>query len=170
MAMVPLTVTHVLLLLELPTLYVADHPESKYRYFMTEDPATWATYDVQTRAKTARPSKVIGKSMADQTPKVVLQHHPWGVSWSSPHMTRCAAPHLCVHQILAFTLIQQEGANATTTFTRCSSSLSISTVQRQNSCRTRSGSRPCRYASAKHCAIHLAICYLLRNHARFTGI
>ncbi len=39
---------------------------------------------------------------------------------------RCAAPHLCVHQTLAFTLIQQQGANATTTFTRCSSSLSAS--------------------------------------------
>ncbi len=54
----------------------------------------------------------------------------------------CAAPHLCVHQILAFTLIQQQGAKATTTLTRCSSSLSVSTVQRRNSCGIHSGSRP----------------------------
>ncbi len=59
-----------------------------------------------------------------------------------PGAVHCAAPHLCVHQILAFTLIQQEGANATTTFTRCSSSLSVSTVQRRNSCGIHLGSRP----------------------------
>ncbi len=55
---------------------------------------------------------------------------------------RCATPHLCVHQILVFTLTQQQGAIATTTFTCCSSSLSISTAQRQNSCGIHSGSRP----------------------------
>ncbi len=57
-------------------------------------------------------------------------------------VAHCAAPHLCVHQILAFTLIQQQGANATTTFTPCSSSLSVSTVQRRNSCGIHSGSCP----------------------------
>ncbi len=71
--------------------------------------------------------------MNTETHSLALFLHP---------LCQCAAPHLCVHQILAFTLIQQEGANATSTFTRCSSSLSDSTVQRRNSCGTRSGSRP----------------------------
>ncbi|KAK0222386.1 hypothetical protein IW262DRAFT_1296941 [Armillaria fumosa] len=39
------------------------HPKSKYRYFMTEELSTWATYDVQIQAKTAHPSKVLGKIM-----------------------------------------------------------------------------------------------------------
>ncbi len=80
-----------------------------------------------------------------------VNHHVNLVPGSTPSSTssflsfslpRCAAPHLCVHQILVFTLTQQQGAIATTTFTRCSSSLSISTAQRWNSCRIRSGSRP----------------------------
>ncbi len=51
----------------------------------------------------------------------------YGGDYEWPMLTdRCAAPHLCAHQILAFTLIQQQGANVTTTFTRCSSKSSAS--------------------------------------------
>ncbi len=71
-----------------------------------------------------------------------LTRMPFRVDIDDSDALCCAAPHLCVHQILAFALIQQQGANATTTFTRCSSSLSISTVQRWNSCGIHSGSHP----------------------------
>ncbi|SJL03070.1 uncharacterized protein ARMOST_06415 [Armillaria ostoyae] len=33
------------------------HPESKYKYFVTEDPTTWTTNDVQKRDENARPRK-----------------------------------------------------------------------------------------------------------------
>ncbi len=81
----------------------------------------------------------------------------------STSISRCAAPHLCAHQILAFTLIQQQGANATTTFTHCSSSLQRLYCSKTEFLRNPLGQPPVRYASAKHCTIHLAICYPLWN-------
>ncbi len=64
------------------------HPESKYRYFVTEDPATWATYDVQTQAETARPSKVIGKSTGRPNTQSGTTTSSLGSFLVSPHMTR----------------------------------------------------------------------------------
>ncbi len=35
----------------------SQHPKSKYKYFVTEDPTTWTTNDVQKRDENARPRK-----------------------------------------------------------------------------------------------------------------
>ncbi len=88
MAMVLLTAMLVLPLLELPTLYIAATPESKYKYFVTEDPATWVTYDVQTRAKSAHPSKAIGKSIGRPNTQGGAATSSLGSFMVSPHLTR----------------------------------------------------------------------------------
>ncbi len=64
------------------------HPESKYKYFMTEDPAMWVTYNVQMQAESARPSKAIGKSIGRPNTQRGTTTSSLGSFMVSPHLTQ----------------------------------------------------------------------------------
>ncbi|KAK0450443.1 uncharacterized protein EV420DRAFT_1274750, partial [Desarmillaria tabescens] len=65
----------------------SQHLELKYRYFVTEDPAIWAIYDVQTQAETACPLKVISKSTSRPNTQSDTTMSSLGSFLVLPHMT-----------------------------------------------------------------------------------
>ncbi len=64
------------------------HPESKYKYFVTEDPMTWISNDVQKRVETARPHKATGKNTGQFNTQGGTAAHSLGSFMVSSHPTR----------------------------------------------------------------------------------